>query len=328
MTLFPYSGGKQKHKKLTQDLVSDILSKNKNINKYIEPFVGGFGSVYNSLPLLLENGIKDIELSDINQTIIDTFKQVKNNYKSVQYQLSQIMIDYYKEYGTFECSGKDNFKSFFFKQRKKFYELEQKRICSPKRTALFLFLIDNTMGGICSYNLDIKRTNISPAFNKYRNIYQIIKLSINKVQIFHKILNLINITFKTRNYQSVLKNNDNKNTLIVLDPPYMNSKHMYGNKGFNHKELLDYIKKSKYHFIFFNNHNEVLKNFSKENNFKYFTKTGTYTNSYGITKSNECFMCSQMEYRKNNPTKIGLSNKVRFNYKSINNNNTNYKKVS
>jgi len=150
----------------------------------------------------------------------------------------------------------------------------------------------------------------------------------NKVQIFNQILNITNMTFKTRKYQNVLKGINNRNTLVLLDPPYMESKHMYGNDSFNHKELLDYVKKSKYHFVFFNNHNEVLENFSSENNFKYFTKQGTYTNSQKQIVSNECVMYSQMEYRKNNPTKIGLSNKVRFNYKSVNNKTTQYRKVS
>lgn len=327
-TLFPYSGGKQKHKELTQDLVNDMLSKNQ-IDTYNEPFLGGFGSVYNSLPILLKNGVNDIQLSDINQTIIDVFRQVKNNYKSVQYQLSQIFFDYYKEFGTIGKITREQEKSFFYKLRDELNQLEIDRKCNSRRTSLFLFLQHNSMGGMCEYKNN-KTTQIQHGHcdSDTRTVYSKINLIINKVQIFNQILNITNITFKTRKYQNVLKSIDSKNTLVLLDPPYMDSKHLYGNDGFNHKELLTYIKNSKCHFIHFNNHNDVLENFSNENDFKYFTKKGIYSNSQKNKVSNECVMYSQRHTRRVQSSNIRLIRNRFINSKSINNKTTQYRKVS
>ena len=121
---------------------------------YSEPFLGGFGSVYNSLPLLIENGIEDIQLSDKNPSLINAYKQVQKNPKQVQRHLASFELNYYRTHNKFYPTTKEEGKELFEKLHKEFTHLETKKRMNPKRAALFLYLIHNTQGGMLSFNMD------------------------------------------------------------------------------------------------------------------------------------------------------------------------------
>ena len=286
----PYGGGKQKHKGIQQSILTSMLLKNpKQFKSYYEPFVGGFGSVYNSLPLLIKNGIKDIYLSDLNPSLINSYKQVQKNPKQVQRHLASFELNYYRTHNKFYPTTKEEGKELFEKLHKEFTHLETKKRMNPKRAALFLYLIHNTQGGMLSFNMDNQTNKFT--FCYCQNKLKQIPLIINKVEIYNKIFNLGNIKFSIKKYETVLNKIKNDSTALVLfDPPYVNyeeistskdflsCKYNYGINDFNHRELLNKIKDSKYSFIYYNNHNPHLENLAKDENYNYVKKDVIYKN--------------------------------------------------
>jgi site-specific DNA-adenine methylase len=286
----PYGGGKQKHKGIQQSILTSMLLKNpKQFKLYYEPFVGGFGSVYNSLPLLIKNGIKDIYLSDLNPSLINAYKQVQKNPKQVQRHLASFELNYYRAHNKFYPTTKEEGKELFEKLHKEFTHLETKKRMNPKRAALFLYLIHNTQGGMLSFNMDNQTNKFT--FCYCQNKLKQIPLIINKVEIYNKIFNLGNIKFSIKKYETVLNKIKNDSTALVLfDPPYVNYEEIstskdftncsynYGINDFNHRELLNKIKDSKYSFIYYNNHNPHLENFAKDENYNYVKKDVIYKN--------------------------------------------------
>ena len=286
----PYGGGKQKHKAIQQSILASIILKNpKQFKSYSEPFLGGFGSVYNSLPLLIENGIEDIQLSDKNPSLINAYKQVQKNPKQVQRHLASIELNYFKTYGKLYPTTKDESKELFEKVHNEFRELEIKKRLNPKRAALFLYLIHNTQGGMLSFNMNNESNTFT--FCYCQNKLKQIPLIINKVEIYNKIFNLGNIKFSIKKYETVLNKIKNDSTALVLfDPPYVNYEEVssskdftncsynYGINDFNHRKLLNKIQDSKYSFIYYNNHNPHLENFAKDENYNYVKKDVIYKN--------------------------------------------------
>jgi site-specific DNA-adenine methylase len=286
----PYGGGKQKHKGIQQSILTSMLLKNpKQFKLYYEPFVGGFGSVYNSLPLLIKNGIKDIYLSDLNPSLINAYKQVQKNPKQVQRHLASFELNYYRAHNKFYPTTKEEGKELFEKLHKEFTHLETKKRMNPKRAALFLYLIHNTQGGMLSFNMDNQTNKFT--FCYCQNKLKQIPLIINKVEIYNKIFNLGNIKFSIKKYETVLNKIKNDSTALVLfDPPYVNYEEIstskdftncsynYGINDFNHRKLLNKIKDSKYSFIYYNNHNPHLENFAKDENYNYVKKDVIYKN--------------------------------------------------
>ena len=286
----PYGGGKQKHKGIQQSILTSMLLKNpKQFKSYYEPFVGGFGSVYNSLPLLIKNGIKDIYLSDLNPSLINSYKQVQKNPKQVQRHLASFELNYYRTHNKFYPTTKEEGKELFEKLHKEFTHLETKKRMNPKRAALFLYLIHNTQGGMLSFNMDTQTNRFT--FCYCQNKLKQIPLIINKVEIYNKIFNLGNIKFSIKNYETVMNKIKNDSTALVLfDPPYVNYEEVstskdftncsynYGINDFNHRKLLNKIQDSKYSFIYYNNHNPHLENFAKNEEYNYVKKDVVYKN--------------------------------------------------
>jgi DNA adenine methylase len=286
----PYGGGKQKHKGIQQSILTSILLKNpKQFKSYSEPFLGGFGSVYNSQPLLIKNGIENIYLSDINPSLVNAYKQVQKNPKQVQRHLASIELNYFKTNRKFYPTTKNEGKELFEKLNNEFKELEIKRRMNPRRASLFLYLIHNTQGGMLSFNMDNQTNKFT--FCYCQNKLKQIPLIINKVEIYNKIFNLGNIKFSIKKYETVLNKIKNDSTaLVLLDPPYVNYEEVstskdftncsynYGINDFNHRELLNKIKDSKYSFIYYNNHNPHLENLAKDENYNYVKKDVIYKN--------------------------------------------------
>lgn len=300
--LFPYGGGKQNHRTTQQSIISQILRDNPNHFKtYYEPFLGGFGSVYNSLPLLIENGIEDIFLSDVNPSIINIYRQVQKNHKQVQRHLASIDIEYFKTYGKYYPESKIEAKEWFMRIHEEFSEIESKKRMNPRRAALLLYLLHNTQGGMLNYSMKTKTNKLSHTFcmKKVRQV----PLIINKVEVFNRIFNLGNIKFSIKRYETVNNKIKNDSTALVLfDPPYVNYEEVstskdflncsynYGINDFNHRMLLTKINNSQYTFVYYNNHNPHLENYSIERGFNYKRKDVDYKNGSKPTKSVEVLM--------------------------------------
>lgn len=298
----PYGGGKQNHQSSQQSIVSFILLNNPDhFKSYYETFVGGFGSVYNSLPLLIKNGIKDIYLNDINNSLINLYRQIQKNHKQVQRHLASFEMEYLENNNKLYPTSKEEGKEWFKRLYDEFSELEIKKRMNPRRAALFMYLLHNTQGGMLSFNMATKLNSLK--FNYCQNKLKQIPLMINKVEIYNKIFNLVNIKFSIKKYQIVNNKIKNDSTALVLfDPPYvkyeevstskdfLSCSYNYGINDFNHRGLINKIKDSKYSFVYYNNHNPHLENYSNRENFYYHKKDVVYKNGKEGTKSVEILM--------------------------------------
>lgn len=307
----PYAGGKQKHKLKQQSLVASMLLANPQIDSYYEMFAGGFGSVYNSLPILLEYGIKNIFLSDINKSLINMYRQIQKNPKQVQRHLASIDLEYFQFFGKYYPETKEEGKEFFEYLHCEFSKLENLNRMNPKRAAYFMYLLSNTQGGMLNYDMEKKTNKLTYSFDLPK--LKKVPLLINKVEIFHQILNVANIKFSIKKYETVHnKIKNHTNALVLHDSPYAeftdikkkimkNCKYNYGIDDFKQEPLLLKIKNSKYPVIYYNNHNPVIEDFSQQNNFDYLKMDVVYTNGKEDTKSVEILMSSDRTDKSQTP---------------------------
>lgn len=301
LSFFPWAGGKLKNEDIQSKALENIDLKNKN--KYAEPFLGGGGSVINSLGKLLESGVKDIILSDINSSLINTYRQVQKNPLAVQKHLASIDLEYFRfsNFTSYYSTTKEEAEMWFKRIHNEFTELELSKKMNPRRASLFLYLIHNSQGGMLNFCM---KTNTNKfTFSYDENKVKKVPLIINKVAVFNKIFNLGNIKFFVRKYEQILRKfkNDSK-TVILFDPPYIKYEEVttskdftscsynYGINDFNHRKLLEEISNGKYTFIYYNNHNPHLENFSTKENFNYMKKDVVYTNGIIGKKSVEIIM--------------------------------------
>jgi len=296
-SIFKWIGGK---KWLSKDL-KEIIEENiedKKIDIYIEPFVGGLGSFKAILPILIKKKVKKIILNDINKSIINTFKVIKNEKEELIKELEKTYIEFEStfpknkiktikrtkqgdiegKYYYYELNKtkdkeelKDKFlkqpKDFFNKIKKEFNEDKLKDKYSVKTVAKFLFLMDNCFNGVYREN---KKGEYNVPFNwdnkkvNWGNKIEIIKKH-------NKLFNEINIEFENKDVFKLLEEYKNsKNSFIYLDPPYYNEnggENKYNRDIFSKTEQTRLIAMSKeYDNVLYSNHYEdfLIKEFEEQ----------------------------------------------------------------
>ena len=313
LVLFPYAGGKQGvNKQSMQSLIGNAF-KNKKYTKFIDAFAGGLGATYNVLPILLKNKIEEIVVNDINKSIINVYRLVQNKPKQVQRQLASISLEYYKEYGKFSPETREEARAQHNELEVEFKELEIQKKMSPRRAALFLYLMHKSTGGMLDYDMETKTCFFETSY-KIINI----DLLINKVQLFHKILTSAKFTFKSVKYQTIFKayKKDIK-SLLLIDSPYIKySETIESTKSctftygidFNHIELLNKIKNLKCNWWYYNNHNPLIYNFALKNRFSYSKNNRTYSNGVMVGENKSSTEICMTKFRPTNKAKHTAAN--------------------
>jgi DNA adenine methylase len=313
---FSYAGGKQGGNKVSMQKLVRSAFKKHSYKTWVEPFVGAFGATYNVLPVLLEYGIEEIVLNDINKSLINTYRQIQKNPKQVQRHLASIAIEYYKEFGKFKPNSRKEAKALREKLKLEFFQIEVDRKMNARRAALFLYLISTASGGMVKYDIQSKTCDFSSTY-EITNI----DLLINKVEIFHQVFTSVKTTFKSIKYQTIInKYKNDTNTLMLLDPVYMeyseeetekSCSYTYG-IDFNHKELLNKLQKVEFDFLYYNNHNPLLQRYARKNSFEYIKTPRVYSNgSKGRTETVEITMINikTREVKTSNVTNyVGVNN--------------------
>ncbi|MBK8608520.1 MAG: Dam family site-specific DNA-(adenine-N6)-methyltransferase [Chitinophagaceae bacterium] len=178
-----WAGGKQN---LVSYLLSNLPPENC-IAKYWEPFLGA-GSLF------FANGFKNAELSDVNEHLINAYKQIKKNPKSVYDRL---------------LFHKRNFdKDYYYKIRESFNKHRSQN--TIEQASRFIFLVHTSFNGIYrvngkgEYNVPIGKMNPSlPTLEHLKQIASKLKTAKLNFKPYHNILSLVN-----------------QNDFIYLDPPY------------------------------------------------------------------------------------------------------------
>lgn len=271
MPLFNYIGGKTWLKEHLKKEVSKILFE-KKITHYAEPFAGGLGAFLGVYDTLIEKGVKNIILNDINGKLINFYQMVQNNSHELIESYIALENDYaltISEEAKLLHKTKDklllkkellNSEKYYKKVRDSFNK-EQKNIDSA---VALLFLQNHCFNGIYREN---SKGGYNTPFNWDCKIFTHEKIS-EKIMAVHELFKKFNIEFSNKSFEDL---DFNDYTLYYLDPPYVNEiealENQYNKDSFNidkQKSLIKAIETTS--FIYSNHDNEFLiKEFSNNN---------------------------------------------------------------
>lgn len=171
------------------------------INKYIEPFIGG-GAVF--FDIISSYKLDKYIINDINKELINTYKAIQQDIHSLLEYLSKI-TSYYKKLSTEERN------LFYYNIRNKYNSIVLNSCINVEKAALFIFLNKTCFNGLYRVN---RNNQFNVPAGKYKDpaIYDKENL-LNISQILQKVEILWGDFATTNNYI------DN-NTFIYIDPPY------------------------------------------------------------------------------------------------------------
>ena len=176
----------------------------RKIETYYESFLGG-GSVAYRL-MNSDINVNKFVLSDLNSDLINLYKLIQNDYKSV--------ISHYEL-----LWNKLNKDSDF--ERKKLYFAEiRKRLNERHDPKDFMFIMRTTTNGMPRYNSDGEFNN---SFHVTRNGIEPFRLE-KILKEWNDTLNNHNVEFINASYDEFCPN---ENDFCYYDPPYANTKGMY-----------------------------------------------------------------------------------------------------
>ena len=233
-----WAGGKrQLLTELEVNFPSPVL-KTKEINLYIEPFVGG-GAVF--FHLLSNYSVKESIINDINQDLMLTYKVVKLFPEELIKKLAKIQMEY------LELNTEDRKEYYYEKLRKPFNHLQvdyksQDRKNWIEKAALLIALNKTCFNGLYRQN---SKGEFNVPVGRYKNPVILDEENLKNVS---KLLQ--NTKILCGNYDSV-KIPENKKAFVYFDPPYRplnttSSFTKYSKDDFNEedqKKLARYFKK-------------------------------------------------------------------------------------
>ena len=258
--LFKYIGGKSWLRDELRKNISECLA-NKKVLTYIEPFAGGLGSFLGIYDILLENNVKNIILSDINETLIFTYQSIKDNPKEFIKEFLLIESNFVDciDKGWKNIKDKNELKiqlkeaEQFFNKIKKEFNIN-KSFVDIRQSARLVFLQKHAFNGV--YRENSKGSYNTPFNWSGSNMLDNIELKVIELNILFNKFNLkfINQSFELIDY--------NQETLYYLDPPYINEaigENKYNKDIFSINTQIDLIDKIKdVNFIYSNHKSEIL----------------------------------------------------------------------
>ena len=248
-------GGKTQLISEIDQLIYSILDKEKNNLTYIEPFVGGGAILFHILSKF--QTINNIIINDINQNLVDAYKDIKIEHLELIDLLLNIETNYYT-FNTFE--EKQN---FYLTKRDIFNSINYSNLT---KTALLLFLNKTCFNGLYRVN---KKGKFNVPFGKYKkpNICD----KDNLISVNHY---LQKVKILQGDFEETLKYTISP-TIFYLYPPYKpinstSSFTSYSEGNFDDKDQIrlkkfcDKINKQGHYFIL---SNSDVKNHDISNNF-------------------------------------------------------------
>ena len=207
--------------------------KEKKIDVYIEPFIGG-GAIL--IDILKKYNIKKIYAFDINKNLINCYNIIKDKVDSLVLELKKLEEEYLK-------LDDKNRKEYYYDIRKKYNlkNIENEKEALEK-TTYFIFLNKTCFNGLYREN---RRGQFNVPIGKYKN--PTICDEKNLIELSKLIKN---VTFINGDYRESYKYIE-ENTFIYFDPPYRpinktSSFTSYSKEDFNdenQKELGEYFRK-------------------------------------------------------------------------------------
>lgn len=174
---------------------------NGNIERYVEPFVGG-GAVL--LDILQKYEVKEAYAFDINKDLINCYNVIKNNVEALIQELDKKEKD-------FLILDSDNRQKYFYDIRTEYNSYVLNDELNIKRASEFIFLNRTCFNGLYRVNKDGK---FNVPCGKYKNPTI---CDSNNLRNLSKLIQ--NVTFEYGDYR---KSEEliTENTFVYFDPPY------------------------------------------------------------------------------------------------------------
>lgn len=220
MTFIKWVGGKKSILKDIIPLITMNIKSDININ-YYEPFIGGGSILIELLNYCEKHNIHNLNFyaSDINERLINLYKNIKNNVNILIDKINEIIENY-----------DVNNKLTYYELRDKFNSTGDK----IEQSSLFIILNKTCWRGVYREN---KNKVFNTPFGNYKNprIYSKDYL-LNISTLFNKY----NVLFENQSYNKIIPNNIYD--IIYLDPPYLNTYDSYTSNKFDYDDFNKYIE--------------------------------------------------------------------------------------
>lgn len=249
-----WAGGK---KQLLPELIAHIPEGfGKTITKYAEPFVGGGAFLFS---ILCSYNLDAVYISDINKTLITTYKTVRDRVDDLVEELSRLQEQ-------FKSLEKESQKTFYYEKREQYNQLIEKQNDVLKVASLFIFLNRTCFNGLYRVNA---RNKFNVPMGDYVN-----PLICDEQLLRNDSKALQNTDIVCADYKKTTSFMDEK-TFVYFDPPYrpLNttaSFTSYSSGGFTDKDqikLANYTRELSINGIKFLLSNSDPKNTSLNDNF-------------------------------------------------------------
>lgn len=270
--LFEYVGNKQLFWRWVQVILLNRIDL-EAIKTVVITFAGSGSDFLNVAPIFIEymkqTGKKiTVVLNDLNPTISNLHNKLANpkSRKLVIREIKKIIEDQKELVG--ENGTHEDRKEYHKLLIEELNELERKGYMNIRRAALFLVCMNTTFGGNYKMKKGISKVSISSDIKKFEKYDK----AIEKIEMFGFFLDHFNVIVENKDYKKVMKKYDGKNTLFLIDPPYLkqdadvleSTKVDYG-VDFPHEECINMVKGLSGQFIYHNYRNNVQTRMFAEN---------------------------------------------------------------
>lgn len=176
---------------------------NGNITKYAEPFVGGGAVLFDVINNYGDN-LQSIYISDINEPLINTYTQIRDNCKELVAELESLR-DHYTN-----CTP-DAQKQTYLANRQRYNTLISENIFSAETAALLIFLNKTCFNGLYRVN---SKGQFNVPIGSYKN--PLICDHDNLLAVSSALQKVIIVNADYRESKDFI----DSQTFVYLDPPY------------------------------------------------------------------------------------------------------------
>ena len=233
--IIKWAGGKRR---LLNEINNNLPSQNilDNIETYIEPFLGGGSMLLNIVPKL--PNVKKVYVNDINERLINLYKNVKYNID----ELINILDEINDKFNS--ISDDRLIEEYYYKIRKEFNK--KSNYNTIKNSAQFIFINKYCFNGVYrenskgEFNMPFNKKPKNKIYNK-ENIYDLHDFLIKYDVVFYNkpynefLESIFNILYKEKDDKGTIKNRIKsfERSFMYFDPPY---------RPLNIKESVQYSK--------------------------------------------------------------------------------------
>ena len=264
-TLFPIVGSKRKFVNTIQSIYSEKFDK-EMIDSVVIPFLASGQDFLNVAPLLKPD--TKIILNSNNRVNSQLFIDLRDNKNELIKEVSKLeSVSIYNNYDT----TKIQYKNMLNEMKKELNVFEKKELFNTKTSALFLFLSNKSFGGNVKFQDGISKMHFSTTKDRVQSSV------IEKIEHMSWWINRFdNVVIENEDYRTILEKYNNKTTLTIMDPLYveenseseelLSNSVQYGIDSFDHQECIDYTLMLDGQFIYHNYNNKKLVELMMERN--------------------------------------------------------------